>query len=568
MSAPRNPMSIPGTESFLEQLYLGRFRWDLVKSFPQQDDADRKIGDEVTGLLRELLEAKVDPDAVDRAARLPEGLVEELQRHGYLKAGVDTELGGLALSKFNLFRMVESAARWSVPVALTLAIENSVGVGPMLPMLPEGPLRELVRERLRAGTVSGIADTEPQGAANLRRFTTATPTDDGAYLLNGEKLHVGNAPIAELLIVSATVAEGGAEHRRLFIVDADSPGLTRTGWHEFMGVKGFPNGGMRFDDVVVPADRLVEAPPKDDIRLTLEAATMIVVGRLYMIVAPSLAIARQCQGWAEEFVRARQIDGRPLADYEEIQRRLAETAADVFAIEAVAEWSLLGPDFTAGGNPVFEQNAAKNIGSVIGWRVADRTMSILAGEGYETGPSKTQRGAPRRFPVERALRDVRNFRISGGVDFQLDCWTSQMGVFTYYYPDPDNLAEIEAGEVDLSALTGTGLSERNEAHLHRAAREARELSRICRALSQAHPDLATLATHERAMVLVSELANELLTVGLVLARAARLADAGAEDLADVFCTAAFHRVANLRHQLTEPDDVDYRRISAALLGTH
>nr|AHB38499.1 EpxF [Goodfellowiella coeruleoviolacea] len=560
-------MSIPGTTSFLEQLYVGRFRWDLIHPFPRQDEADRRVGDEVIAQLRQLIEDRVDPDVVDREARLPDGLVDELQKHGFLKARLGAEFGGLGLSHMNLFRLIEAAASWSVPVALVMAIENSVGVGPMHAHLPAGPLRDLVEARLRAGTVSGTADTEPAGAANHRRFTTATPTEDGTgYLLNGEKLHVGNAPIAEVLIVSASVVEDGVEHRRMFIVDTDSPGLRITARHEFMGVKGFPNGGMVFDNVFVPNERMVTNPPNDKARVTMEAVAMVIVGRLHMIVAPSLAIARQCLGWSREFVRARSIDGRPLGEYEEIQRRLAESAADVFAIEAIAEWSLLCPHWSDGINPWYEQSAAKNIGSVLGWRVAERTMSLLAGEGYETASSKSARGAARPFPLERALRDVRNFRISGGIDFQLDYWTSTIAIFTYYYPDPDNLAEIEANQVDLDSLVGSGLSERNERHLRHAAEQARKFSRLCRELSQRYPDLAALSEHERKLILIGQLSNELLAVALVLARAARLAGDGqdrAQALADVFCTGAGHRIADIWHQLAEEETPDYRSAAAA-----
>ena len=569
MNTPRNPMSIPGTTSFLEELYVGRLRWDLISPFPAQDLADRELGDEVVAELRGLLQERVDPDDVERTQRLPDGLVEELQRRGYLKLQLDADLGGRSLSQFNTFRVIEAAATWCVPVALVLAIQNSVGVGPLMRFLSPGPLRDLVRERLLAGTVCGTADTEPTGAANLRRQTTATLTEDGeAYLLNGEKIHVGNAPIADLLIVSATVREGEQEHRRLFVVDTDSPGFEITAWHEFMGVKGFPNGAMTFTDVRVPKERMLVARAKDDVRVTVEASAMVIIGRLHMIVAPSLAIAKRCLEWSHRFVTERAIDGRPLGEYDEIQRRIAESLADTFAIEAIAEWSLLSPPRTEGVNALFEQSVAKNIGSVLGWRIAERTMSLLAGEGYETASSKKGRGV-RPFPLERALRDVRNFRISGGIDFQLDFWNSQMLIFSYYYPDPDNLAEIESDRLDPSIEGETRLSERNTEHLRFAATEVRRYARACREISLRYQDRRAISAAERPLILVSDIANELLTMALVLARAARLADdsvEGAQELADIHCTAARHRLADLWQRLAARDEPDYAKLSGDWLG--
>jgi hypothetical protein len=376
---------------------------------------------------------------------------------------------------------------------------------------------------------------------------------------------VGNAPIADVLMVSATVVEDGREHRRLFFVDTDSPGFRLVAEHEFMGVKGFPNGAMVFDNVRVPRERMLVGRDRADVRVTVEASALVIVGRLYMIVAPSLAIARRCLEWSRGFVSQRSIDGRPLGEYDEIQRRVAESLADVFAIEAVAEWTLLCPPRSAGVNALFEQSVAKNIGSVLAGRVADRTMSVLAGEGYETAPSKARRGV-RPFPLERALRDVRNFRISGGVDFQLDFWNSQMILFSYYYPQPDNLDEIAT---DASMPAPESLSVRNVAHLRFAADEARRFARACWDTAQRYPDRRALSAAERPLILFSRIANELLTVALVLARAARRSDAGdgtAQDLADVYCTGARHRIADLWHRLAEPDAPDHAKLSAGWLA--
>jgi len=70
--APRNVLSRPGLESFLEELYTGRLRWDLLDPFPLQDDEDRRTGDEAAAGLERLLRERVDPTEVDLRADLPE----------------------------------------------------------------------------------------------------------------------------------------------------------------------------------------------------------------------------------------------------------------------------------------------------------------------------------------------------------------------------------------------------------------------------------------------------------------------------------------------------------------
>lgn len=555
MSTPtRTHTADPLRPSFLEQLYQGRFRWDLVRDFPVQDASDAAIGDELVAELLGLLDDRVDPEVVDRTEALPDGLLAELAERGFFRLQAGPEAKGRELSQYNTFRTVVAAAGRSTPVALSIAVENAIGAAPYLSVVPEGPLRDLVREHVAGGGFSASAETEPQGAGNRRRATTARRvpgTDD--YLLNGSKVFVGHAPIAGLVNVSATVTENGEERIRRFFVSTDSPGVTAGAWHRYMGVRGFPNGWLRFDDVRVPGSRmLAESRSRHEVRVTPASAVTTMRGRLYLIGAPSLAIATLCVQWARDFLARRRIDDRGLAEYEEPRRQLAESLADTFAIETVAQWCLLPGDQHLPVNTRFEQNAAKNATSLAAWRVADRTMSLLAGEGYETSESKAERGVP-AVPVERYFRDLRNLRISGGVDFNVDHVIARMTILAYYYPEPDHADELDdpAPDGPRDRFEGACLGPRNLAHLRWAAKETRDFGRTCLALARGHTREA-LSERQRVLVLLAGIARELLTAALTLARASALTRAGsahAEQLADVFCGTVRHRVADLRAQL-------------------
>jgi alkylation response protein AidB-like acyl-CoA dehydrogenase len=563
----RNFTSDPDRPSFLEELYQGRFRWDLIRDFPTQDPADREIGDRAVEQLTELLRDRVDPTAVDLESALPEGLLAELGARGYFALQADTSIGGHRLSHYNTFRVVQAAAAWCTPVALSLAIENALGASAFLPVLPEGPLRDLVREHVARGGFSASADSEPAGAANQRRATTATPVEGSdAYLLNGRKVFVGHAPVAGLVSVSATVREKDGDRVRMFFVDTDSPGVTAGDWHEYMGIKGFPNGWLDFEDVLVPADRmLVEKGADHEVRVTPATAKLVSRGRLHLIAAPSLAVAKLCVQWARDFVLRRRVDDRGLAEYEEIQRQLAESLAETFAVETVSRWCLLPDDQDAGINLRFEQNAVKNVSSLLAWNIADRTMSLLAAEGYETARSKERRGVP-PVPVERYVRDLRNLRISGGVDFQIDNWIARLSVLSYYYPEPDHAAELLSDEPVRHDFDGAHLSPRNLDHLRRVAAETRRFGRTCLELARRHPDRARLQERERTLIQLTGIARELLVMSLVLARACGAAEAGddsTQSLADVFCVSAAHRIADLHRRLDAGEPADFAGVTAA-----
>ncbi|MER8014045.1 acyl-CoA dehydrogenase family protein [Streptomyces griseoluteus] len=566
----RNANSDPDRVSFLEELYQGRFRWDLVRDFPVQESVDAAAGDKLTEELAALIRERVDPDDVDARAALPDGFLDELGRRGYFALQADPALGGHALSHYNTFRMVSAAAAHCTPVALSLAIENALGAGAFLAVAPDGPLRDLLSDVVRRGGRSASADSEPQGAANQRRSTTATRVEGtGDYLLNGSKVFVGHAPVAEVVSVSATVREDGVDRVRMFFVRTDSPGVTSGDWHTYMGIRGFPNGWLEFRDVRVSGGHmLVERDLGHVVRTTPATARLVGRGRMHLIAAPSLAVARLCVGWMRDFAARRVIDERPLAEYDEVRRRLAESVADTFAIETMAQWCLLPEDQGRGLNLRFEQNAVKNASSLLAWETAERAMSLLAGEGYETAPSKRLRGAP-PVPVERFLRDLRNLRISGGVDFQIDYWIAQRAILSYYYPEPDHAAALEGADEAPLDTAGTVLTDRNLAHLRWAAEQTRAFGRTCLALARSHPDRAELDAEERTLIQLAGVSREILGVTLVLARASTLSATGddsAQALADLFCTAARQRVTDLLGRLQSPPGPDIEAVASAWMS--
>lgn len=564
---PRNLLCIPEVPSFLECLYQGQFRWDLLQPFPEEDAADHSAGDRAIERLTALLSAKLDPEWVDTHRRFPDDFLDELKAGRFHRIEVAPELGGLGLSAYNCFRLVTSAAAWSVPAALVIAIEAAVGISAYLPATRDDGLREYLRQRIADGVFSASASTETIGAANSHRLTTATLTKDGSgYLISGEKIHIGNGSIAEVLCVVATLKEDGEERTRLFFMDAATPGVQIGPPHEFMGIKGFPNSRITLDDAYVPKEHMFVEPDTElEFRISQQATKMLAVGRLHLITAPSLALSQQCLRWSRDFIGRRMINGRPLAGYDAIQRLISASLADVFAIETVAQWCLLGPERRERPvNTMFEQISAKNIGSVTGWRVVDRTMSLLAGEGFETAASKSERKAS-ALPLERAFRDARNFRISGGVDFQIDNWTAKYSILSYYYPEP-SISEPEPAV--LPTAQESGLTARNYEHLREIAAGVSRFHSECVQLSRRYPNQRDLEEREHVLIGLSEIGNELLTMSLVLARASWLAGQGhsyGQDLADICCAAARQRISAAWQRITDRDEPDFAGCAARWL---
>lgn len=545
--------------SFLASLDTGQLRWDLLRPFPEQDPADRRAGDALVTQVEALVASRVDPDRVDRTRELPDGLIDDLHAGGYFKLQLDADLGGLELSPYNAFRVIEQAASWSTPVGQMLGLVNGAGAGALLPSLPPGPLREAIRQRVAAGSVSGWADTEPTGQNNRLPTMTATPTDDGSgYVLSGEKVFTGNGPIADLLVVTAAVADEQEPRACLFFVDTASPGFRVASRLEFMGSNGLPNAALRFDNVHVPKE-LVFAVEGGDARLHPLISSVGLVGRLYIASAPAMAIARLCLKWSREFVARRSIDGCRLGEYDQIQRIIATTLAEVYAMESVVQWCLVDCGLT---DRWYERIIAKNITTITSWRIVDRTMSLLAGEGFETASSKRRRGAD-PLPLERLFRDARGLRIAGNVDFQLDNQAARL-LLGRHYGTPDTFTAVDADDLDPDLAQDANLAAANRDHLTTAATQIRSFTRMCIDITRHHAKPAELFAKEQALVLLNRIASELFTMCAVLAKTSQLTSGDADysqNLADVYCTAARHRLADHWRRLAVETEPDYAKIS-------
>ncbi|MBL1103939.1 acyl-CoA dehydrogenase family protein [Streptomyces sp. 5-8] len=544
------------TVSVLQEMSRGGFPWDRLRSFPRQSEADRRAGDEAVRAMTRVLDTHV-PDGLDGRSELPGGLLDALHEAGFLAMLLPREDGGLALSDYNGFRVLETAAERAPAISMLLSAHNALGPIAFLPAVPDGELRELLAKHVAAGTVGALASTEPEGAGNTGRSTVARPTADGSgYLLTGEKMFITNGAAAGLVAVTATVEGGGdGDQVGLFFVELPAEGFEVVAHHAFMGLHATPISHLRLTEVFVPAGHTL--PAQAEWRRASPYAEIHALARVYVTSAPSMALARRCLEWSRSFVAERAVDGRELASYEAIRQLLAESVADVYAMDSAVRWAMLHTDATALN---WERDALKNLTSMTAWRVVDRTVSLLGARGYETADSKAARGlAP--HPVEQAQREIRGMRVAGGVDFNLDRYLAAR-MLAGYYRDGGQVLPGTDGALDAGAL-----SPGNRAHLEAVREDVGRLARICRELTGAQP-AAELLERQQTLIAVNRIATELFTMAVVLARAAQADEQhepNAQDLAAVVCDGARARLAPLWEQVAEEPPAAYGRLVRALL---
>ncbi|KAB2342082.1 acyl-CoA dehydrogenase family protein [Actinomadura rudentiformis] len=395
--------------SFGKQLFLGDFRLDLIHPHPRSDEVMVRKGEEFLARLREFCATKVDSAAIERDARIPDEVIKGLRALGALGMKIPEKYGGLGLGQYHYGRALMIIGSVSPALGALVSAHQSIGVPQPIKLFGTDEQKNTWLPRC-VNEISAFLLTEPDvGSDPARLRTTAVPTGNGEYVLNGVKLWTTNGVVADLVVVMARVpkSEGHRGGISAFVVEAGSPGITVERRNAFMGLRGIENGVTRFHDVRVPAANLIG---KEGAGLKI-ALTTLNTGRL-SLPALCAAAGKWSTKIAREWSKERVQWGRPVGEHEAISKKLAFIAATSYALEAMLDLSSQLADDERNDIRI-EAALAKLWSSEMASRIADELVQIRGGRGYETAASLAARGE-RGVPAEQVLRDLRINRIFEG----------------------------------------------------------------------------------------------------------------------------------------------------------
>ena len=568
--------------SFAKEMFLGRFRLELIHPHPTPDPEVEAKAERFLSALRTFC-AGLDGSVVEREAAIPDEWVRGFADLGCFGIKIGEEYGGLGLSQVAYNRALMLVGSVHPSIGALLSAHQSIGVPEPLKLAGTDAQKREFLPRCAKGAISAFLLTEPDvGSDPARLASTAVPTEDG-YVLDGVKLWTTNGVVAELLVVMARVPKSDGHRGGIsaFVVEADSPGITVERRNQFMGLRGIENGVTRLHQVHVPKENLI-GREGDGLKIAL---TTLNAGRL-AIPATCAGAAKWALKIAREWSAERVQWGKPVGRHEAVASKISFLAATTFALESVLELSAQLAD--EGSHDIrIEAALAKLWASEMAGVIADELVQIRGGRGYETAASLAARGE-RAVPAEQLVRDMRINRIFEGSSEIMRLLVAREAVDAHLaaageLADPDADAKAKAVAAAKASgfyakwlpqlVTGRGQLPASFREFGPLATHLRYVERASRKLARSTfygmaRWQAGLERKQGFLGRIVEIGAELFAMSAACVRAELIGESAAE-LADVFCRQARLRVERLFDSLwANTDEADSRVAAATLEGRY
>jgi acyl-CoA dehydrogenase len=336
--------------------------------------------------------------ACDRDGRFPDEVYRKAWELGLMNLNIPAEFGGSGLGLFDQCLIVEELARGCAGMTTTI-IANCLALEPFLLGGTPEQHRRVLPPFCETYNLASFCLTEPSGGSDAGAVTTRARRDGDAYVLDGEKCFITNAPQASLYTVFATV-DPALRHRGIavFLVPRTAEGVSLGKEEDKMGQRASSTASVRFEKVRVPVgDRIGAEGDGFSLAMRTLDQTRTPIG------AMATGIAQTALEHAAGYATKRQSFGKPIAEHQAIQIKLANMVQEIHAARLLVWHSAWTIDH--GERGTLESSIAKCYASDIAMRVADEAIQVFGGYGYM-----------KDYPVEKLLRDAKLTQIYEGAN--------------------------------------------------------------------------------------------------------------------------------------------------------
>jgi alkylation response protein AidB-like acyl-CoA dehydrogenase len=357
----------------------------------------------ILSTVRQFVAKEVIPVAssMEHRDEYPHQLVSQMKGIGLFGLNIPEVYGGSGVDTTILAMVFEEVSRGWLGLAGILAT-NSVMSDVIVRFGTEQQKRRFLPSLATGEKRGGICLTESHAGTDLQSITTTAIRQEGMYRINGSKMWITNARHGNtFLLLAKTDPAAQPAHRGMsaFVIEKGAPGMTVGRDIEKLGYKGVETCELHFADFSVPAENLIggiEGQGFKQVMTGLEAERLNVAAR-------GLGIARAAFEEAIRYAQRRVAFGKPIAEYQTIQNKLADMATRIEASRLLIYSACEKRD--SGERCDLEAGMAKLFATETAADVSFEAMRILGANGYS-----------KDFPVERYYRDAPLVVIGGGTN--------------------------------------------------------------------------------------------------------------------------------------------------------
>lgn len=374
-------------------------------SFSPEHEAVR---DTVRRLCREELAELVEE--AEETECFPKHVFRRWGELGLLGVRYPAEDGGSDMDKISDCIVREELSYMSQAFATSWSAQTHLSIWPIWKAGTESQKERFFRPALSGDKIAGFALSEPDGGSNIRAMKTRAEKVEGGWRLNGSKLYITNAPIADFLMVAArTSPELKPDAISLFIAELPHKGVEIRKLNK-EGVRGSETALLHIEDAFIPDECLV-GECTGTYPLLLECLSENRVG----VAANALGMARAAFDAAKAFAGDRIVAGKRIGDYQAVAHKLADMAAEIES----ARWMVYYGAWLVDQGRLDSATAAKVklISTETALKVSEQAIRIHGGAGIM-----------REYPVGRIHRDALVYVIGEGTsDIQRNIIARDMG---------------------------------------------------------------------------------------------------------------------------------------------
>jgi alkylation response protein AidB-like acyl-CoA dehydrogenase len=343
--------------------------------------------------VREFAQNEIAPVAreYDEAEKFPREQLKGLGELGLLGMIIPEEYGGAGFDSVSYALALEEISKADSSVAVIVSVTNSVCCYPILSFGTEEQKQKYLIPLAKGEKLGAFCLSEPQAGSDAVNQKTRAVEDGDFYVLNGTKSWVTNGGEADVYLVVAVTGENdGRKEITAFLIESDAEGLAVSSIEHKMGQRASQTAEMSLTDVKVPKANVL-GKPGEGLKVAFSSLDNGRIG----IAALSVGIAQAALEESAKYAKDRTAFGKPIAEFQAIQQKLADMATEVDAARLL---TLRAASMKDSGNTRtgFYASMAKLFASETANKVCAEAVQIHGGNGFS-----------RHYNVEKYYRDAR-----------------------------------------------------------------------------------------------------------------------------------------------------------------